>query len=64
MLLGTYVVAFELLFFTRISYQIRRINWLEINSYLQDIRLLFSKDFSTIISLEYFLLSYTAKGEK
>jgi hypothetical protein len=33
MLLGTYVVAFELLFFTRISYQIRRINWLEINSY-------------------------------
>jgi len=31
---------------------------------LQVIRLLFSNDFSIIISLEYFSLSYIAKGEK
>ena len=52
-------------YFTSTSYQTRRIIWSEINFYFtRHIRLLFSKDSSTITYIGYFSLSYTIKDEK
>jgi hypothetical protein len=52
-----------LIYFTRIPYQIRRINWSKINSYFKSHQALFNKYSSTIISLGCFSLLYAAKGK-
>jgi hypothetical protein len=64
MILKTYVVAFRLLILQ--GFHIKQEEWIgqKLILILQGIKLLFSKDYSIIIFLGYFSLSYMANGKK
>jgi len=64
MVLRTYVTNFDLFILQGFHIKQKELIYQKLILNLQGIRLLFSKDSSIIISLEYFLLLFAAKGEK
>jgi ABC-type uncharacterized transport system involved in gliding motility auxiliary subunit len=64
MILETYMIAFGLLILRGLHIKQKKLISQKLILLLQSIKLLFSKDSSTIISLGYFSLSYVKNDEK